>query len=32
MVNVDDDEKNINEKIILQDDEHNNNIDLNKVD
>ena len=32
IVNVDDNEENVNEKIILQNDEHNNNIDLDEVD
>ena len=32
IVNIDAKEENINEKIILQDDEHCDNIDLNGVD
>ena len=31
-VNVDNNEENVNEKIILQNDEHYNNIDLDGVD
>ena len=32
IVNVDNNEENVNEKIILQDDKHDNNIDLDRVD
>ena len=32
IVNVDNNEENVNEKIILQDDEHYNNIDLDGID
>ena len=32
IVNVDNNEENVYEKIILQDDEHNDNIDLDGVD
>ena len=32
IVNVDNNEENANGKIILQDDEHDNNIDLDGVD
>ena len=31
IVIVDDNEENVNEEIILQDNEHDNNIDLNEV-
>ena len=31
IVIVDDDEENVNEEIILQDNKHDNNIDLNEV-
>ena len=31
-VNFDDNEENVNERIILQNDEHDNNIDLDGVD
>ena len=32
IVNVDDDEENVNEEIILLDDEHDDNVDLDEVD
>ena len=31
IVIIDDDEENVNEEIILQNDKHDNNIDLNEV-
>ena len=31
IVIIDDDEENVNEEIILQDNKHDNNIDLNEV-
>ena len=31
MVNVDDEEENVNEKIIFQDEEHDDNINFNGV-
>ena len=32
VVNVDDHKENVSEEIILQDEEHSNNIDLDEVD